>query len=314
MNKPEAPFTFSPEHILTIQKPAPDVYVVPSRTAACGKSFHVDPVAEELRDRAFDNLAKTPGSWVEQTSEVAGSRPSLSIPIPSRGKQTEGQFYRGDLYEFMLNLQVALGTHHHDCKLLSVKPPDTTSRPGFIVGRRFQAWLNDGGLNEVAATRCLKAMETPYPTNHRSPGARLTYDRDRDGQIATERPFAVQARDKSVTLTRSLKILGRTFERERTVKLRVPSLKTTGGAEIRARREDLASVEQVGPKDGLYDLEVHGAPTASAYLSLFFGLGSLAYHALQQPVSEDVFDQVKWKTSRNRFLGAISSLSKRELA
>lgn len=163
-----------------------------------------------------------------------------------------------------------------------------------VVNEHFQRWLNQQGFTEEVAHDTVRSMALPFGKDYHDRAKKdFEYHKlDGVGEIVTAGSFRTTIRVNEFGLAKD----GSDRFEEAQVTWRDTDMSTIGdcaclGADARERG-------QVYLHDGvkqLYEMGPHNIDFGRQSLSLFLGLGSMAYHAARYEGVEDIFTGAIWK-------------------
>ena len=270
-------FTFSPEGELLLRS----------------GNEHLDPddLIDPIRDEAYERLGALPGVRLGADEGRLTAHIDLERCI---GGNFNNQGDEG-VERFLILTRRFLPSYLQDDtdRVLSL---NVINDRGLVVSvnEHFQRWLNQQGFTEEVAKETVASMALPFGDDYIE-GTRKDFRYhalEGVGELATARGVRVNIRNNEFGLTRE------TSERyeEATVNWRDADLSTLGdcaclGADAR-EREHVYTHEGVKQ---LYEMGPHNVDFARQSLSLFLGLGTMAYHAARYDGTEDIFTGVVWK-------------------
>jgi hypothetical protein len=162
-----------------------------------------------------------------------------------------------------------------------------------VVSEHFQRWLNQKGFSEEVAHDTVRSMALPFGKDNldRAKKDFKYHELDGVGEMVIAGSFRTTIRVNEFGLAKE----GSDKYEEVKVTWRDTDMSTIGdcaclGADARER-------EHVYIHDGvkqLYEMGPHNIDFARQSLSLFLGLGAMAYHAARYDGTEDIFDGVVW--------------------
>jgi len=162
------------------------------------------------------------------------------------------------------------------------------------VNEHFQRWLNHRGFSEEVARDTVRSMALPFGKENLN---RIKKDFeyhaiDGIGEMVEAGSFRTIVRTSEFGL---MKEDSESFKQS-TVKWRNTDMSTIGNCACLG--VDASQREEVLIQDGvkqLYEMSPHNTEFARQSLSLFLGLGTMAYHATQYNGTEDILAEVTWK-------------------
>lgn len=163
-----------------------------------------------------------------------------------------------------------------------------------VVNEHFQRWLNHQGFSEEVARDTVRSMAIPFGKENvdRIKKDFKYYATDGVGEMVKAGSFRTTVKTSEFGL---IKEDSESFKQS-TVMWRDTDMSTIGdcaclGADARQREGVLI---QDGVKQ-LYEMGPHNIDFARQSLSLFLGLGTMAYHATKYNGTEDILAELTWE-------------------
>lgn len=293
--------TYSPEGILTVERPQPealeDVYGVLWRQADLNR-------LEAQRDRSIATLDELTGVTIIEEERGAGH----SIRIDADVMRPSADIAQKLLIEHLDNFSIARRTST-SAETDQVLPFHDIARTRVVVTEHFQRWLNTQlELGDEVAKHCLGAMALPFGSEDLVENSFYAHHSD-TVSVASAGPFRVYVRREPFGIEKiQPRRWGADVERQGTVdwnwlqlSIEIPVYPSVG-----ANGDVRQSVRQDPHNKNLYVMHGHEIMGGTRALSMLLGLGSLAHHATSYKGSEDVFADASWGKPRRAFMPDMS--------
>lgn len=288
-------FTYSPEGILEIKTGIRD-----------GIGEHWDSISIkqvlDRRSKGLENVADQPGVQ----SDVQDGDIQISVDVAERFGKSFIEKDESDIQDFLLNVSSITPNYAADSVDRVVLMNDFAKEGESVgVSQHFQKWLNNEGISEDTAKESLLAAALPYGEDFVE-GTKKYFRYYKETDLERAYGFGTSVCNE----VSDVKIYKYTPLTDNKTRVNFGASKWAGvtissfgdGNPSWNARDAAGRAAFVFPQNlNLYHLDARNVESSIQFMSLFFGMGALAYHAAKYSDDKDLLDSVTWEQRERIF-------------